>query len=383
MPAPKRRQQDRREEQRADDRQRRRRARRRVASSRGAGRSRRSARRARAAPRSISRTWTGAGGVEERAPGRRDREHEARDEEDHRRDDQERPERPRAGPDHGRPISPIDRQRGARAAAGRRRGCGSMPSTRISSEPRRADGEIAADSVGGSCQAKMSVPVDRQRVRQRLARERAAERQPVADHPRGEDRERDDAPGWRSADVRSRRRDAAARQARTTQASPSQSASFRVSAASPMTRRRAATSGRSVARRVGRARRAAVARIRVHQQRRPPASGAANSIVESGRAEWRTSGRETAAVSPVPTASVRARPTGSAALRGDVGGQPPGEDRHERADEDRADLGGRERRAEERHRDRRRGTSAAAARPRRPARGNDERRRLEAPDRVG
>ena len=35
-----------------------------------------------------------------------------------------------------------------------------------------------------------------------------------------------------------------------------------------------------------------------------------NSMVESGSVEWSTSGKYTAAVSPVPTASTRRRPTG-------------------------------------------------------------------------
>ena len=58
------------------------------------------------------------------------------------------------------------------------------------------------------------------------------------------------------------------------------------------------------------------------------------------------------------------------ALRRDIGGEPPGQDRDDRADQDGRPLGRREGRPEERHRDRREEASAAAARPRRPARGN-------------
>ncbi len=86
-----------------------------------------------------------------------------------------------------------------------------------------------------------------------------------------------------------------------TQPSASQTASFRVSAARPRSTPRASTRGS--ANRAPRGSRA----IRP-ASRHTARTRAANGIVESGRTEWRTSGRKTAAVSPVPSASVRARP---------------------------------------------------------------------------
>ena len=58
-----------------------------------------------------------------------------------------------------------------------------------------------------------------------------------------------------------------------------------------------------------------------------------------------------------------------AAFLGDVERQPPGQDRHERPDDDARDLGRREGQAEDAPSGWRRGTSAAAARPRTPAAG--------------
>ncbi len=87
------------------------------------------------------------------------------------------------------------------------------------------------------------------------------------------------------------------------QPSANQAASLRVSAASPRSTPRA--NARGSANRAPRGSRAIRAASRHTARMR-----AANGIVESGRTEWRTRGRNTAAVSPVPSANVRARPGG-------------------------------------------------------------------------
>ncbi len=246
------------------------------------------------------------------------------------------------------------------------------PSTRISSEPRRADGEIAR-------QGRRVVPGedveagDREGVGHGLARERAPEGRPVADRPgqedeAGDDRDRPDEagagapaeagelprhdePGEPEVDrLVSRQGGQADEQPDGDEPRVEESAAARIAgdAGHEQTRRQGEDGERH--RRVG--------ERRVEQERQ----------VDRGR-------------QPGPDRE-RLRPAvREPALGGDVGRQPPGQHRHDRADDDGDPLGRREGHPEQRHRDDREERRQRQPDLERVAR-EGERRRLVAPQRI-
>ena len=276
-----------------------------------------------------------------------------------------------ARPVHGSATSPISETGKPGTIRTLTRLC-QIPSDPELEQPGRTDRQVARQGrwvlPGEDVEAG-----DRQGVGQCLARQRVAEHRPVADRPRREQQQGDRGRNGDQGDSSS------ARAAPPGEPDPGQGQpgslvpgqrgqpkddpepeQSRVADGAPR-RRIGAGAGSSTGSRRGRAWRTA----------------------SSNRAARRTgsSGRNTTAVRPVPSASVRARPTGKRALLGHVGREPPGEDRHERADQHRRDLGRVERRSEEGHRRQR--EQAGQRQPDLERRAWEfERRGLEAPDRV-
>ena len=241
------------------------------------------------------------------------------------------------------------------------------PSTRSSSRRAGSDGQVAR-------QGRRIVPgedveaVDAERVGHRLTGQRAAEDDPVTEHPRGEDQGRhgaraddeahlpgappDDGPHQPEPDrLVAGQRGEADEDAQGDHAPVEDAARSRVAGDPAHQEARAEGEDGERHRRVGEG--------AVQEQREIERGGQARPDREGPGARH-----------------------GQSAFLGDVRGEPPGEDGHEGADHDRRDLGGGERGAEDRHRD---GVEEGGQRePDLEGRTReDERRRPVAPQGVG
>ena len=289
------------------------------------------------------------GGVQERAPGGRDREDQGRDPEGQEGHDQERPERP--DPDRSTAVGAGRSGRsGSWARAGRVNRLWAEPVDPHLDQAAQADGQVAG-------QRRRVVPGEdveaghRQRVGQRpgpaadcrrrssrgpsRARRRRGRRRPAPGSAGSGRPER----GGPRPDLAPRTRPGRPRPGPAT--GPRCGSGPRGRSVTPRPRRRGS---RARAPRGSASRRV----IRRHAAR----TRTVKIAVESGSALNRTRGSSTAAVRPAPIARVRARPAGRPSSIGHVGRQPPGQDRHHRPDQHGRHLGHRERRAEDGHRQR-------------------------------
>ena len=277
----------------------------------------------------------------------------------------------RSRPCHGSAANPIS-EIGTPGRSSTENRLWARPSTSHLEEPGGPDREVAGERrrivPGEDVEAR-----HRQRVRGRLSGQRAAEDHPVAPRPWREHEERDDSGQADQPDAL----DPGRRRREPGHHRPGQPDPDRLVARQ---RRQADERPQADHPQVGQTRPAWVARDPRHQQARGQGQHRERHrrVRQGGMEEERQvdRGRQARAEGQGPGSSDRQ----TAFLR-DVGGKAPGEDRHERPDDDRRDLGGLERRTDDGHRDR--GEERRQRQPhleRRPR--EHERRRLEAPQGV-
>ena len=204
-------------------------------------------------------------------------------------------------------------------------------------QPRGTDGEVAR-------QGRRVVPGedveagDRQGVGQGLAGERAAERGPVADRPGQEDEAARRRRPWRRAGPASPGRGRRMPQATMSQASAEED---RLVAGQ---RGKADEDAQPDDPRVGQAGAARIGGDAGHEQaRRQGEDRERHRRVGQRRVEEER--QVDRGGQPGPDRERPGAAGGKPAFRRDVGGEPPGQDRHDRPDDDGRPLGGRERRA--------------------------------------